>query len=140
MMCAGVQNVSRPMDMCQEMSHGPPIIPLTTPATMHQIVHGTDSTRAPTPAPARAVIGGLAMCCPNGIDCPIAINPSAAPTRGIFLAVPRVYTPRRILRTSRPATSAHRRHFPSQIIQELKFYFSPAELHGTSWPPFRLYH
>src|ERR1700722_16329062 len=84
MMCAGVQNVSLPIDMCHEISHGPPIIPLITPATMHQIVHGTDLTLAPTPALARAVIGGLAMCWPNGIDCPIAINSSAATTRGIF--------------------------------------------------------
>jgi hypothetical protein len=32
-----------------------PAIPHTTPATMHQIVHGTDSTFAPTPAPPSAV-------------------------------------------------------------------------------------
>src|SRR5580704_2652304 len=79
MMCAGVQKVSRPIDMCQEMSQGPPIIPLTTPATMHQIVHGTDSTRAPTPARTPTAIGGLAMCCPKGIDCPIACNSSPPP-------------------------------------------------------------
>src|SRR5215472_10427035 len=41
-MCAGVQNESRPMDMCQEMSHGPPIAPETMPANMHQMVHGID--------------------------------------------------------------------------------------------------
>jgi hypothetical protein len=80
MMCAGVQNVSRPIDMCHEISHGPPIIPHTTPATMHQIVHGTDSTRALIPVPTRAAIGGLAICCPNGMDCPITPNPSAATT------------------------------------------------------------
>lgn len=99
MMCAGVQNVSLPIDMCHEISHGPPIIPHTTPATMHQMVHGTDSTRVPSFAPTRAVAGGLAICCPNGIDCPIAINPSAATTGGIFAAVPRVYTPPLVLQT-----------------------------------------
>src|SRR5579872_4216629 len=105
MMCAGVQNVSRPIDMCHEISHGPPIIPHTTPATMHQIVHGTDSTLAPTPAPTRAEIGGLAMCCPKGIDCPIANNSSAATTCGIFITLPRVYTAPPFLQTSfRPTT------------------------------------
>src|SRR5580704_13911977 len=83
MMCAGVQNVSRPIDMCQEMSHGPPIIPHTTPATMHQIVHGTDSTFAPIPAPTLAETGGLAMCCPKGMLCPIGMDSSAATTCGI---------------------------------------------------------
>src|SRR5580692_4137642 len=81
-MCAGVQNVSLPMDMCQEMSHGPPIIPLTIPSTMHQIGHGTDATC--TPAPTRAEIGGLAICCPKGIDCPIASRSSAVPTARHF--------------------------------------------------------
>src|SRR5208282_2997082 len=91
MMCAGVQNVSRPIDMCHEISHGPPIIPLATPATMHQIVHGTLSTRAR--APTRADIGGLAICCPKGIDCPIVLNSSTATTSG-FLRPCRESTPR----------------------------------------------
>src|SRR5580693_5931487 len=99
MMCAGVQNVSLPIDMCQEISHGPPIIPHTTPATMHQIVHGTDSTFAPSPAPTCAAIGGLAICCPKGIDCPIAGQSSAATARGILVALPRVYTPQAALET-----------------------------------------
>ena len=67
---------------------------------MHQIVHGTDSTLAPSLAPTRAAIGGLAMCCPKGIDCAIATNSSAAITRGIFTAFRRVYTPPSILKTS----------------------------------------
>src|SRR5271169_2705422 len=83
MMCAGVQKVSRPIDMCHEMSHGPPIVPHTTPATMHQIVHGTDSTFAVVPAPTRADMGGLAICCPKGIDCPIACHSFAATTCGL---------------------------------------------------------
>jgi hypothetical protein len=78
MMCAGVQNVSLPIDMCHEMSHGPPIVPHTIPATIHQIVHGTDSTFTAPVSPARAAIGGLAICVPNGMDCPIAFNSSAA--------------------------------------------------------------
>src|ERR1700723_182259 len=100
MMCAGVQNVSLPTDMCHEISHGPPIIPHSTPAPMHQIVHGTDSTRAPTPVPVRAAIGGLAICCPNGIDCPIAHHSSAATARGISTVLPRVYTARPFLQTA----------------------------------------
>ena len=99
-MCAGVQNVSLPTDMCHEISQGPPIIPHTTPATMHQIVHGTDSTRAPTPVPVRAAIGGRAICCPNGIDCPIAPHSSAATTRGISTVLPRVYTALPFLQTA----------------------------------------
>src|SRR5580704_500696 len=110
MMCAGVQNVSLPIDMCQEISHGPPIIPHTTPATMHQMVHGTDSTFTPTPAPTRATVGGLAICCPKGIDCPIASQSSAA-ARGILAAWPRVYTPPAVLQTSPgpPRGTSHRR-------------------------------
>src|SRR5580704_2804751 len=99
MRCAGVQNVSRPIDMCQEISHGPPIIPHTTPATMHQIVHGTDSTLAPIPEPTRAESGGLAMCCPKGMLCPTAINSSAATARGTLLTLPRVYTAAPLLQT-----------------------------------------
>jgi len=100
MMCAGVQNVSRPIDMCHEMSHGPPIVPHTTPATMHQIVHGTDSTFAVVPPPTRADIGGLAICCPKGIDCPIACHSFVATTSGFIAALPRVYTPPVILQTN----------------------------------------
>src|ERR1700747_3063120 len=67
-MCAGVQNVSRPIDMCQEMSQIPPTIPDAIPATMHQIVHGMDvasalaAARSPIPAPS---------CVPSGMLCPI---------------------------------------------------------------------
>src|SRR5580704_2940387 len=111
MMCAGVQNVSRPIDICQAISHGPPIIPLTTPATMHQIVHGTDSTRATEPT--RADMGGLAICCPKGMDCPITRHSSAAATSDIFSALPRVYTPPHILQT----TSLQPRHLlPNYVI------------------------
>src|SRR5580692_1261955 len=111
MMCAGVQNVSRPIDICQAISHGPPIIPLTTPATMHQIVHGTDSTRAL--APLRAEIGGLAICCPKGMDCPIARHSSAATASGIFSALPRVYTPPSFLQTICPP---RRQPHPNYVI------------------------
>src|SRR5271167_2685470 len=100
MICAGVQNVSRPIDMCHAMSHGPPIIPLATPATMHQIVHGTDSTFAVVRALTRAAIGGRAICCPKGIDCPISCHSFAATTSGFFSALPRVYTPLPILQTT----------------------------------------
>jgi hypothetical protein len=101
-MCAGVQNVSLPIDMCHEMSHGPPIIPLTIPATMHQIGQGTDSTR--DPAATRAEIGGLAICCPKGIDCPIASHSSSGTTSGFFATFPRVYTAAPIPQTiCRPA-------------------------------------
>ena len=45
-MCAGVQNESRPIDICQEMSQCPPIRLDVIPAIMHQIVHGTESAVA----------------------------------------------------------------------------------------------
>src|SRR5580704_3914768 len=108
MMCAGVQNESRPIDMCQEISHGPPIIPHATPATMHQIVHGTDSTFDAIPTPMRAAMGGLAICCPKGIDCPIACHSFAVTTSGLFGALPRVYTPWSVLQTTGcpPASAA----------------------------------
>jgi hypothetical protein len=38
-MCAGVQNVSRPIDRCQETSHAPPIedeVMANTPTQMYQ--------------------------------------------------------------------------------------------------------
>src|SRR5580658_1259581 len=69
-MCAGVQNVSLPIDMCQEMSQSPPTIPDAIPATMHQIVHGIDvasaraAVRSPTPTPS---------CVPTGMLCPIGL-------------------------------------------------------------------
>src|SRR5208282_3449317 len=122
MMCAGVQKVSRPIDMCHEISHGPPIIPHTTPATMHQIVHGTDSTFAPTPAPTRAVIGGLAICAPKGIDCPIASNSSSAHRYGIFAALWRVYTAQPFLQTDFPHLALT---IPSQIRIASPLVFSP---------------
>ena len=62
-MCAGVQNVSRPIDICHAMSHGPPITPLTMPAIMHQIVHGTDSAFVATRVLARASVDA-----PKGMD------------------------------------------------------------------------
>ena len=43
-MWAGVQNVSRPMERCQEMSHWPPIMAEVTPKTAHQTYQGTRST------------------------------------------------------------------------------------------------
>jgi hypothetical protein len=67
---------------------------------MHQIVHGTDATFAPIPVPTPTAIGGLAMCCPKGIDCPIAIHSSYATTHGIFSALPRVYTAPQLLKTT----------------------------------------
>jgi len=40
-MCAGVQNESRPMDMCQEISQYPPITTETTAAKRDQTYQGT---------------------------------------------------------------------------------------------------
>ena len=39
-MCAGVQKVSRPIDMCQEMSHSPPIFAETMAAIELQMYQG----------------------------------------------------------------------------------------------------
>jgi hypothetical protein len=47
------------MDICQEISQCPPIIPLAIPATMHQMGHGTLSTFAEARSPPLA-----------GKDCP----------------------------------------------------------------------
>src|SRR5271167_73874 len=135
MICAGVQNVSRPIDMCHAMSHGPPIIPLATPATMHQIVHGTDSTFAVVRALTRAAIGGRAICCPKGIDCPIACHSFAATTSGFFAALPRVYTPQPFLQTT---CQLFRGGNYSQITHALPFRFSPPELYGTFAHPLRM--
>src|SRR6266436_2808971 len=70
MMCAGVQNVSRPMDMCHEMSQCPPMRLEVIPAIMHQIGHGTDSTRAEVRSLNRACKG-----CPKGMVSAIAASP-----------------------------------------------------------------
>ena len=40
-MWAGVQNVSRPMERCQEISHWPPIMAEVTAKTAHQTYQGT---------------------------------------------------------------------------------------------------
>jgi hypothetical protein len=45
-MCAGVQNESRPMDMCHEMSQYPPITTDTTAAKSAQMYQGTESSFA----------------------------------------------------------------------------------------------
>src|SRR4029077_4869518 len=120
MMCAGVQNVSLPIDMCHEMSHGPPIVPHTIPATMHQIVHGTDSTFAAPVSPARAAIGGLAICVPNGMDCPIAFDSSAA-TTAAFLQRCRESTPRRPF--CKPASARQLRYaFLRSIADHLRIH------------------
>ncbi len=42
-MCAGVQNVSRPIERCQEISHWPPIIAELTARTEHHTYQGTRS-------------------------------------------------------------------------------------------------
>src|SRR5580700_2188741 len=55
---AGVQKVSRPMDLCQEMSHWPPIIAEETPKTAHHTYHGTRSAAVRTAA---AVTDGIAV-------------------------------------------------------------------------------
>jgi hypothetical protein len=49
-MWAGVQNVSRPMERCQEMSHWPPIMAEVTPKTAHQTYQGTRWTDSRTDA------------------------------------------------------------------------------------------
>src|SRR5579862_5121761 len=51
--CAGVQNVSRPMERCQEMSHWPPIMAEVTAKTEHQTYQGTRSTAERTSTDAR---------------------------------------------------------------------------------------
>src|SRR5580693_9415482 len=134
-MCAGVQNVSLPIDMCHEMSHGPPIIPLTIPATMHQIGHGTDSTRAP--APTRAEIGGLAICGPKGIDCPIVSGSSALATSGSFIAFPRVYTAQPVLQTTclRSALTS----LPTSNLRNSFHFVALPKLDGTFRTLLRLY-
>jgi hypothetical protein len=135
MICAGVQNVSLPIDMCHEMSHGPPIIPHTTPVTMHQIGHGTDCTRAPSPT--RAEIGGLAICCPKGIDCPIEAHSSAA-TSGFFSALPRVYTPPTFLQTTRRPARVSIYFVYFRITRYHPFCFAGSELYGTFAHPLRM--
>src|SRR5229473_1090784 len=45
--CAGVQNVSRPMLLCQEMSHTPPTPPQVTAMTLAQIYQGTPARSLP---------------------------------------------------------------------------------------------
>jgi hypothetical protein len=42
-MCAGVQKLSRPMDMCHDMSQTPPIMPETMPPTTNQMVQGIEA-------------------------------------------------------------------------------------------------
>src|SRR5690349_4947320 len=66
-MCAGVQNVSRPMELCQEMSQCAPIMAEVTASAEHQMYQGTDSwtrARCTTPAPsnvADAILLALAV-------------------------------------------------------------------------------
>src|SRR5260370_7870093 len=67
MMCAGVQKVSGPIDICQEMSQCPPIMLEAIPAMMHQIGHGTDSRCAEVCSLNRAWKG-----CPRGMVSAIA--------------------------------------------------------------------
>ena len=42
-MCAGVQNVSRPIERCHEMSQCTPIMAHVTAATAHQTYQGTET-------------------------------------------------------------------------------------------------
>src|SRR5712692_7820159 len=63
-MCAGVQKVSRPMDMCQDMSHDPPIVPETMPAKMHQTVQGMDAVSTSARSPVWTWTGA-----PGGMVC-----------------------------------------------------------------------
>ena len=43
-MCAGVQNVSRPIEMCHEMSQYPPNASEVTAAARHHTYHGIEAT------------------------------------------------------------------------------------------------
>src|SRR6476660_4208518 len=43
--CAGVQNVSRPMERCQAMSQCVPTMAEVTASTAHQTYHGTADSR-----------------------------------------------------------------------------------------------
>src|SRR5436190_13910780 len=45
--CAGVQNVSRPMDMCHEMSHSKPTTTIAAAATTAYACHAQSSTTEP---------------------------------------------------------------------------------------------
>jgi hypothetical protein len=58
-MCAGVQNVSRPIDRCQETSHAPPIDDDVTANAPIQMYQGTDgealAASTVSPAPTRVV-------------------------------------------------------------------------------------
>src|SRR5215831_2961888 len=69
-MWAGVQNVSRPIDMCQDMSQIPPTMPETMPATMNQIVQGIDIADEDTYSMGRAWSGN-----PAGMVCDM-VTPS----------------------------------------------------------------
>src|SRR5215472_692861 len=76
-MWAGVQNVSRPIDMCQEMSQIPPTVPETTPATMNQIVQGIDVADEETYSIGRTWSGSPAgMVCDMVSPVFAAIDPS----------------------------------------------------------------
>lgn len=119
--------------MCQEISHGPPIIPQATPATMHQIVHGTDSA-VPALVLTHSSRGGLAICCPNGIDCPIVSHSPAVVTNGIFTALPRVYTDQPFLNTASRSSA-----LPPTLTVAMLFTFLPFKIYGTSARLPRLY-
>jgi hypothetical protein len=54
-MWAGVQNVSRPMERCQEMSQWTPTMEHVTAAAAHQTYHGTRSEAIETEAAAKRV-------------------------------------------------------------------------------------
>src|SRR6266436_3821371 len=95
MMCAGVQKVSRPIDMCHEMSQCPPVMLDVIPAIMHQIGHGTDSTRAEVCSLNRAWKG-----CPRGMVSAICRLAPRTPlewkTSVRTLSMKRVYNERRL--------------------------------------------
>src|SRR5579883_2362484 len=61
-MCAGVQNVSRPMERCQEISQWPPIMAEVTARTAHQIYQGTVRGAAGGDATGEVSVEVAAMC------------------------------------------------------------------------------
>jgi hypothetical protein len=63
-MWAGVQNVSRPMERCQEMSHWPPIMAEVTPKTAHQTYQGTRATDSCAVEMDETVVEMVAMLLP----------------------------------------------------------------------------
>src|SRR5580700_1744726 len=89
-MCAGVQKLSRPIDMCHEMSQCPPIKLEVIPPITNQTVQGIDSTVADARSPARAYND-----CPRGMLSAMFAGSSRLCCLEVFaqtFPTPKVYT------------------------------------------------